>query len=182
MTQQTEILGAHLFAFRDGAAFTVPDPGGDAARETKPGATDPAWLDLGIVDVTVQPQVEEYEVWAPAPGVKQLEDVIPYKRQLNLVIKKTELDNFTLEHLWGALELPDSPTAGGQFNPMELGANGSKWWLKLQYYGRAGTALITVDLFCYVKFDGDFAPEDGPVETQLMARTLRSTLNTGTLG
>ena len=180
MQQQVEILGAHLYAFRDGSAFTVPEAG-TASRTSKPGPTDPAWIDQGIVDVIVQPQQEELEVWAPSPGVKQLEDVIPNKRQLNLQIKKTELDNMTLELLWGAEELPNSPTAGGQFNPMEMGANGSKWWLKLQYYGRAGTNLITVDLYCFVKYDGDFAPGEAAVETQLLARTLRSTLNTGTL-
>ncbi len=185
MIQQVEILGAHAWFYRDGLNITVPGAA-VSSRTVKPGAADPLWLDLGIVDVGLSPQMEEKEIWRPAPAVKELEDVIPFKRGLNIKIKKQELSNIDLELVFGTLALPTSPTAGGQFNPLELQAASLKGWLKLEYFGRqSGRAgnnpLLTSDGYVMLKYDGDFEPGDGPIEPQLLARLLRSTLNTGTL-
>lgn len=185
MIQQVEILGAHAFFFRDGAAYTVPGAG-VASRTAKPGATDPVWYDFGILDLGLSPKMEEKEIWRPAPGVKELEDVIPFKRGLDIKLKKQELSNIDLELVFGSLALPNSPTAGGQFNPLELQAASVKGWLKFQYYGRqsardGATPLLTADVYVMLKYDGDFEPGDEPVEPSLIARVLRSTLNTGNL-
>jgi hypothetical protein len=184
MIQQVEILGAHAWFFRDGAAYTVPGAG-NASRTAKPGATDAAWLDLGIVDIGLSPKSDEKEIWRPAPAVKELEDVIPYKRQLDVKIKKQELNNLDFELIFASLALPLSG-AGGQFNPLELQAASVKGWLKIQYYGRqsardGSAALLTADLYVMLKYDGDFEPGEEPVEPQLVARVLRSPLNTGNL-
>lgn len=185
MIQQTEIIGAHLWLFRNGAAFTIPGVG-TASRTAKPGAADPAWLDCGIVDVGLSPQMEEKEIWRASPAAKELEDIIAVKRGLTLKIKKQELSNLDFELLFGSLLLPNSPTAGGQFNPLEAQGAMPKAWLKLEYYGlqsgRAGNnPLLTADLFCALKYDGDFEPGDTTVEPSMTARLLRSTLNTGSL-
>lgn len=185
MIQQTEILGAHAWFFRDGAPFTVPDPGGNASRTVKPGAADPAYVDLGIVDIGLSPQMEEKEIWRAAPAVKELEDVIPFKRGMTIKIKKQELSNLDWELIYGCLAFNlTSGQAMGQFNPLELQAASVKGWLKYQYYGRqsprdGNTPLITAEHFVTLKYDGDFEPGDEPVEPQLIARQLRSPLNTG---
>lgn len=178
MERQVEILGAHAFFFRSGAAFTIP-ANGTAGRAAKPGPTDPKWLDLGIVDVGVNRSSSAKEIWKANPGVKELYDIIRTKRKITYKIKRTEMDNLALELIWGTDVLPDSPTAGGQFNPLEQAVDGLKGWLKLQWYGRAGTALITVDHFADLELDGDFSPGDDPVEHGITATGLFSTLNTG---
>lgn len=185
MIQQSEILGAHAWFYRDGLAITAPGAA-VSSRTAKPGAADPLWHDLGVVDVGLSIKMEEKEIWRPAPAVKELEDVIPFKRGLDLKIKKQELNNLDFELVFGALALPESPTAGGQFNPLELQAASVKGWIKLEYFGRqSGRAgnnpMLTADLYCVLKYDGDFEPGDGPIEPQLLARVLRSALNTGSL-
>lgn len=178
MIKQVEILGAHAFFFRSGAAFTLPAPG-TVGRAAKPGATDPVWLDLGIVDVGISKAADKKEVWEASPGVKQLKTIVRTKRKITYKIKRTELDNLAIELMWGTGVLPDSPTAAGQFNPLEMDAEGVQGWLKIQYYGRAGTALVTVDHFVDMDTEDDFTPGDDPVEHGLVATGLFSTLNTG---
>lgn len=189
MIQQVEILGAHAWFFRDGAAYTVPG-NGNASRTAKPGAADPKWLDLGILDLGLSPKMEKKEIFRPAPAVKELEDIIPYKRGLDLKLKKQEMNNLDWELIFGCLALNLDPAtnggAGGQFNPLELQAAIVKGWLKVEYFGRqSGRAgnnpLLTSDLFVALEYDGDFEPGDEPVEPQLVAHVLRSTLNTGSL-
>lgn len=179
MTRQVEILGAHAFFFRSGTAFTVPGAG-TAGRSSKPGPTDPVWLDLGIVDVGLNKSAEKKEIWEPSPGIKQLKEIIRTKRKIVYKIKRTELDNLAIELMWGTLALADSPAAASQFNPLEQLAAGVQGWLKVQYYGRAGTNLITVDHFVDMDAEDDFEPGDDPLEHGLVATGLFSTLNTGT--
>lgn len=185
MIQQVEILGAHAWFYRDGLAITVPGAA-TSSRTAKPGATDPLWRDFGICNVGLSPQMEEKEIWRPAPAVKELEDVIAFKRGMTFKIKKQELSNLDWELIFGSLVLPDDPTAGGQFNPFELQGATVKGWLKLEYFGRqSGRAgnnpLMSLDQYCMLKYDGDFEPGDEAVEPQLIARALRSTLNTGSI-
>src|SRR5579885_1036421 len=102
MIQQVEILGAHAWFFRDGDAYTVP-AGGNASRTAKPGATDPKWLDFGIVDIAIAPKMETKEIWRPAPAVKELEDIIAFKRQLDFKVKKQELSALDFEMIFQTL-------------------------------------------------------------------------------
>lgn len=186
MIQQTEILGAHAWFFRNGTAFTVPGAG-TASRTSKPGAADTGWYDLGILDIGLAPKMEEKEIWRAAPAVKELEDVIPYKRGLDIKLKKKELGVLDFELVLGCLALDlDPENDAGQFNPLSLQGGSLKGWLKFEYFGiqsgRAGdNPLLTADGFVYLKYDGDFEPGDEPLESAWLCRLLRSPLNTGAL-
>jgi len=187
MIQQPEILGAHGWFFRDGAAFTVPEAG-TTGREVKPGAADPLWHDFGIIDVSITPEMgAEIEIWKSSPAVKELHDIIISKRGLTFKITKKELSNFDLELVLGSEGVSYvSGEAGGQVNPLELQSATVKGWLKLQFYGRqsardGNTPLLTVESYVCLKYDGDFAPGDELIEPVLSARQLISTLNTGNI-
>lgn len=185
MIQQVEILGGHAWFYRDGLAITVPGAA-TSSRTSKPGAADPLWRDFGIVDLGLSQSIEEKMIRRPAPAIKELEDIIAVSRDLTIKIKKQELSNIDFELMFGSLALPNDPTAGGQFNPLELQAATVKGWLKMEWFGRqSGRAgnnpLCTADLYVSLKFDGDFEPGDEAVEPTLLARVLRSTLNTGSI-
>ncbi len=178
MTKNCLILGAHAFLFREGDAYTLPNPGGNAGREAKPGPTDPAWLDLGELDAEITTSWKEYELMGASPARKELVDVIIHSPDLQVKLKLKELSDVVMEALFGAADL----AGGGQFTPMSL-ATSKKAWINLQYFSNADDddPLVTLDLFCQIKFDGSFAPGDDPVLPALIGRKLRSTLNTGEL-
>ncbi|MDP2227285.1 MAG: hypothetical protein Q8J78_07380, partial [Moraxellaceae bacterium] len=80
-TLARKVIGAHAFFFRDGLAFTIPGAG-TAGRASKPGPTDPVWLDLGEGDWTPSPTSKTVEFMAPAPGARVLKDEITTARGL----------------------------------------------------------------------------------------------------
>ena len=179
-TLARKVLGAHAFFFKDGGAFTLPAPG-TASRTAKPGATDPVWLDLGEGDWTMSPQSKEVEFYAPAPGARVLKDIITTHRGMKLKGKMFEMQNLTWQMIFAALStLPASPTAGGQYNPL-AGTHRVKGWLKLQQYGEDNNIVNTVDVFVAMKIASDVAMGDAPVDVEVEADVLFSTLNTGTL-
>lgn len=178
MKQRTEILGGHALFFPEGKALAGGDPANLASRSNKPNVADPGWFNLGIIDIKFQPTREEHEVWAPAPGKKQLEDVISYKRGLAFAIHVKELSNLFWQILLGLAPLPDSPAAGGQFVCLE--GDDVRGWLKVQMYGRNDQLLMVHDGYVYMA-PSDLDPGDGPAEGDVTARLLRSALNTGDL-
>src|SRR5437867_13369495 len=123
------VLGSHAFFFRDGDAYTVPGAG-TASRTAKPGATDPQWIYLGIIEeASDQLEDNEIEVYAPSPGRLRLWDIINTKDKLGFKFTTSELGPLALETLYRTLPLTSAST---QFNPLE--GNTKKGWLKLQRY------------------------------------------------
>jgi hypothetical protein len=179
MILQRKVIGAHAFAFLDGVAFTLPSAG-TASRTAKPGATDTGWIDLGEGDHSIEPNSKESEFMAPAPGMRVLKDVITTSRGLKIKSKLMEMQNLTYRMLLGTLTLPVSPTAGGQYNPLE-GNHRLKAWLKLQQYGEDNVLLNVLDVYCSGKISGAIAFGDSAVDVDIEWDVLFSTLNTGTL-
>ena len=178
-TLARKVIGAHAFFARDGVAFILPAPG-TISRTAKPGATDTKWIDLGEGDFTLSPTSKESEFMAPAPGVRILKDIITTARGLKLKGKLFEMQNLTWQMILATLDLPTSPTAGGQYNPLE-GEHRIKGWLKLQQYDQSNTLQNTVDVFVSMKVSSDVAFGEAAVDVEIEADVLFSTLNTGTL-
>ena len=50
MTTDSRIISVQIWLAREGAAYTLPNPGGTVGRESKPGADDPAaWVSIGFI-------------------------------------------------------------------------------------------------------------------------------------
>lgn len=176
LNREPKIVGNRCFFFRDGAAYTVPSAG-TAGRSSKPGAADTSWIDFGIVrEASVNYEREEIEIFAPTPGRKRLYDVLENKAQLTLTFTTDDFSALAFELLFGTLALTSAST---QYNPLEGVVK--KGWLKLQQYDQADALMNTVDVFCYLKIGGEINFGDGIVAPQFTARTLHSTLNTGSL-
>lgn len=176
LTQASYVVGNHGFFFRDGDAYTVPSSG-TASRTAKPGATDPQWVNFGPLELLeVEQTQEEREIYAPTPGKIVLYDVIETKRIVAVEFVAVELSPVALELLYGTLKLTGSST---QYNPLE-GVT-KKGWLKIQQYSQADVLLNTVDLFVHLKVNGKVAFGDDTAKVSFSARSLHSTLNTGTL-
>ncbi|SRR5258708_1746722 len=178
-TLARKVIGAHAFFFRDNTAFTVPGAG-TASRIAKPGATDPKWLDLGEGDFNLSPNSKEVEFMAPAPGARLLKDIITTARGLKLKGKLFEIQNLSWQMIFATLDLPSSPTAGGQYNPLE-GEHRIKGWLKLQQYGQDNALINVVDLYVSMKISADLVLGENAVDVEVEVDVLFSTLNTGTL-
>jgi hypothetical protein len=170
------VFGQHAFFFRDGDAYTVPGAG-TASRTAKPGETDPAWMNLGIVEEASDGLEDtEIEIFAPTPGRLRLYDVINTKDKLNLKFTTSELSAVAVETLYRTLSLSPSST---QFNPLE--GKTKKGWLKIQRYDQGDAQRIVMDLFCRLKVTGDTPMHGDLVKVTWEAAVLHSTLNTATL-
>jgi hypothetical protein len=173
-------FGNHVWFFRDGAAYTVPGAG-TASRTAKPGASDPAWIDCGIVSgLQINPTKGAMsEVWAPTPGKLRLADEIEIKAGIEIVFTCEEMSPFAFEQVHGTLALT---AASNQYNPTEGGFL-KKGWLHLQQYDQNDALFNTVEFFVSLKANGqvDFGSDSSHVKVPLRAAVLHSTLNSGTL-
>ncbi|PTX95767.1 hypothetical protein [Opitutus sp. ER46] len=179
MIKARTVIGAHGFFFPDGTAFTIP-AAGTCGRQAKPGAADPKWFDLGISDYGFKPNNKVEEVKAAAPGARVLWDLITVEKGLTITAKIMELSNLVYQMLLGTNTLPDSPTAGGQYNPLE-GDPVVRGWLQVQQYNQANVLINTLDVFVAMQIPGDVKFDDKLVDVDVEMKVLFSTLNTGTL-
>lgn len=174
LTLAALVLGSHLYGFRDGSAFTVPGAG-TAGRTAKPGATDPAWVDLGIVeDSDANRESEEIVINAPSPGRMREYDVIEGLDKLLLTATTKECSPLALEVLFKTAVLTGAST---QFNP--LAGTTKKGWIKGTFYDSDDVLRLTGDLFCHWKLTAAVPMGGGKlVECKWQFRVLHSTLNT----
>lgn len=171
------IIGTHAFFFRNGDAYTVPGAG-TCGRESKPGAADPAWIDLGVIEESSDNLDDsKIEVYRPGPGRLRLWDVLSTKDKLMVKFTCSELGPLAVETLYRTLALTE---ASSQFNPLEGVVK--KGWLKIQRYDQADAQRVILDLFVMLSISGDLNFGGGElVKPQFEAMVLHSTLNTGTL-
>jgi hypothetical protein len=179
MQKARTIIGAHVFLFPEGTSFTIPSAG-TAGRAAKPGSADTGWIDAGVSDWSIAPQNKIDDFMAPAPGARVLYDKITKSKGLKLKGKLMEMSNLTYRLLLSTGALPTSPTAGGQYNPLE-GDPVVRCWLQLQQYNQANTLINTLDVFVALTLPGDVEFGENPVDVTVEADVLFSTLNTGTL-
>lgn len=180
MNTAARILGNHVYFFRDGEAITVP-AAGVAGRNVKPGAEDPEWIDFGAVNnLGITPETTVDEIYAPSPGALELYDVIENKRKRTIKFDCEELSFLSFELAFHTKPLT---TAGGQYNP---GAGKTlKGWLKVEQYDHTADddadPVNVVDLYVFLKLDGDLKCDENHVKTSIQALSLRSSQNSGNL-
>lgn len=166
-------------AYAAGAAGSVLTGAGTSGRTNKPAAADPSWHYGGIVSsLSVEPQREEREVFAPSPGPLRLHDVIESKRQLNFTFTCEQMSRLVLILLYGA----DANLMGDaqvQFNPLE--GRTIRAWCKIQQYAQDDDQWLVTDVFAHLKVASAVAMGDEVVKADIVARTLNSGLNTSTI-
>jgi len=174
----SKIIGTYAFFFRDGDAYTVPGAG-TTAREDKPGATDPAWIDLGIIeDAKDNLEQEEKEIFKPVPGRLALWQILRTKAKLKLTFTASELCAFAIELGYRSEKLTAAST---QFNPLS-GDLSRQGWLKCQRYDGDNNAVLVLDAFVDIKLTGDLDYGGSEIiKPTYEAMVLHSTLNTATL-
>jgi hypothetical protein len=175
LATQPVIIGSHLFFFPNLAAFTVPGAG-TCGAEVKPGAADPAWLDLGpIAEGEVEPQSEEREIFGPGnTGVLELVDILENKLGLTINCTLEEYGPLVSEMLF----LHDPISGGaGQATPARRTVT-KKGWLKIQMYDNSGSNITNLDLWVQAKLSSGMSPFSGDTRPQVTFRKLRSSLNT----
>lgn len=179
MNKSRTVIGIQGFIFPWGSAFTDPEAG-TASRTAKPGAADDGWLDIGVADWTFSPQNTIEDFMAPSPGVRVLWDKVTTKKGLKLKGKLMELQNLSYKMLLALAADYALSGAGGQYNPLE-GDPVVRAWLQLQQYNQANALINTMDVAVAMTIPGDVTFGDTPVDVDVEADVLFSTLNTGTL-
>ncbi|HZV33855.1 MAG TPA: hypothetical protein VFB72_04695 [Verrucomicrobiae bacterium] len=177
MQQGSIIVGSHVYFFRDGDAITVPGAG-TSGRNSKAGAADPNWNDLGIIaSVDVDAKSEDRTVYAPTPGRLRRYDVHTTKNDLDVDLDLEEMSPIVWEILFGTLPLTSVST---QYNP--LASPSKKGWVKLQQYrGDNDASFNTVDIYCKLKIKSAVKMADDIIKTSLTCEVLHSIYNTGVL-
>jgi hypothetical protein len=184
MKVATLTSGNHFFVCLEGTSYAAGAPGsqdlgaGVSGRTNKPAAADPSWQYGGIVSsLSVEPQREEREVFAPSPGPLRLHDVIESKRQLNFTFTCEQMTRLVLVLLYGA-----DPNLMGdaqvQFNPLE--GKTVRAWVKIQQYDQNENQWLVTDVFAHLKIASAVTMGE-TVKADIVARTLNSALNTSTL-
>jgi len=171
------VLGTHWLFFPESVAYTVPGAG-TCARESKPGATDPAWIYVGIIEDSEDEPVQEEEIpiFRASPG-----RLVKYR---NLSTKVTQKGSATCKSL-SALALQvlyrtDAlTTASTQFN--RLAGKKVQGWLKRQIYDGNDAAVIVEDIFVELKVKSAVKVGGGLAEVNFEYEVLQSTLNTATI-
>jgi hypothetical protein len=176
MNTAARIIGNHGKFFLDGKAFTIPDPGGTAGREAKPGDTDPAWADLGILsEVSIEPQTEERPIFKPSPGRLRKYDVLETKDDLQLTLRAEELSPLAVQALFRTAALDEDSTT---YKPLE--GQTLKGWLQVKQYDQNDELVNTVEVFAHLKV-GALTFGDDVARVEFTGSVLDSTLNNGTL-
>lgn len=178
MNLASYIIGAHLWFFREGDAFTKPEAG-VCGVESKPGIEpemDPGWLDLGAVE-SIEPTVsqEEHKLWRPAPGRLVLKDVLENKQEMSWKVVTNDVGPLAMECF-----MRTSAKLGGaqsQYNP--LSAISRRGWVHVQMYDQDNALWNSLDMWCRVRCAMKFTGEPTKPEWDLFL--LYSTLNTGAI-
>jgi hypothetical protein len=178
MITEPRALGAHLYFFRNGAAFTSPSAG-TCSKTSKPGAADTGWVDFGTLeDVKVEQKGTDIEIFGASPGQLRRTKKLRTKRTLDIMFTCQDLSDIALEVIFGTAAL----TAGGtQFNPLE--GSELEGWLKGQVYDHRDALWITVDMWACLEADGPVSlnAADGQLnKVSIKAYGIYSSLNTGT--
>lgn len=183
MNLSAKAITSHVLFYRDGETST--DPAGTASRTFRPNATDPKWIDAGIIEECSDNVSfgNEIEQWAPTPNTLQLWDIIRLKPKVVMKFTTSEFGPITAEMLYRTLKLDNTST---QFNPLE-GDFSQKFWMKLQRYSHTNAVVasptLLLDVFVSLKIDGDIAFGGGDLtKASFEATLLWSSLNTGNLG
>lgn len=172
-------LGKHAHVFREGDAFTVPSAD-TCSVSSKPGATDPAFIDVGAIE-SWEHNVEgggEQEVWAPSPGRLQLLDVLETKAKMTVKFTTGQMSPFAVEAFYRTSQKLDETST--QFNP--LTARPRKVWFHTELYDQDDVLQMTLDLWGRIKVTGGMKSSDGAiVKPEFELLVLYSALNTAGL-
>jgi len=183
MQLQRKVIGSKSLFFPDQSAFTVP-AAGTASLTSKPGITDPAWIDFGAIKWSKSPKskTEPFMESVGGPYVDTDEVVL----SMGLVLKGKLEKQSNLAYQLALAAAPQAggnipaTGAGGQFNPLG-GTPILRGWLHVQEYDQYRVLINTCDYFVSMKASGDTNNDDKAAETPIEATVLFSTLNSGTL-
>lgn len=173
------VTGSQSLFFPEASAFTVP-AAGNSGVASKPGATDPAWLNLGAIKWSKDPKHKTSDYHEASPGAYVQTDKIVLSRGLQLKGKLEKQSNFAVQLALSTQALPVSPAAGGVMNPLS-GPPVVRGWLHVQEYDQNNTLLNTVDYWVAMMVSGATNNDDKETETPIECDVLFSTLNVGNL-
>lgn len=165
-----QILASHLWIARYAA--------GTADADTLPAADNAAWIKAGVIgNHQVTRDVQKTPIMAPSPGRLRRVAVLESGATTDNLFTVRQGDRFLWELLFGTLAL--TPGSSVQYNPNE-GAQ-LDGWVKVQQYDQTDTLINTVVQWCHLQIGGAVTFGEQPVEYQILAEELHSTLNSGTL-
>lgn len=175
LTLKSRLLDAHLFFFREGDAYTVPSAG-TCAADSKPGANDPAWIDLGAIEEWEYDLGggQDIEAWKPVAGRLVLKDIIEIKEKLTVKFTTNEMTALAFENFFRSNNTLSS--LSGQFNP--LAGRLTKGWLHAQQYDQDGTLCLALDLWGRLKCAGGIKGGSEIIRPSFEFVALYSPLNT----
>jgi len=169
------LLGSHAFFFREASVYTVPSAG-TCAAESKPGAADPAWINLGPITAAEVAEAagEVVEQWAPLPGRLRRKNIFRTKEKLDLDLTVNEVTPLALQAIFRTEALAGSDAE--VTNPLE--GTTLRGWLKLQLYDQADDLRFALDQWCELRVNGAVSIDPGKLlEVKFSASGLYSSAN-----
>lgn len=180
LTLKSRVLGSHLFFFREGDAFTVPEAG-TCAAESKPDGNDPAYINIGSCE-EAEDDISggtDLEVWRPSPGALQLKDIVTIKEKMMIKFTTGEITALAIESFYRTSQKLNS--LEGQFNPLSGAMR--KGWLHVERYDHENDIFVTMDVWGRLKCLGPLQMGGNDfVKPQWEFTVLYSSLNTGLIG
>ena len=178
---QSRAIGAHVFLFREGDAFLLPNPGGVAAIDALPDPLDDGWINAGDIESfdDSMAQDEEKETRKPNPGALVRKDIITIFQGLDFKFVTNSVPRIAIEGMYRTETILDDGQT--QFVPLSLTPR--KMWLKLQRYSHDNRLIFAADLWVRMKVSGGFKGGNGElIMPEYTCRLLDSDLNTMAFG
>src|SRR4051812_35340407 len=92
-------VNSHAWFFREGDAYTLPAPGGNASALILPDPDDAGWIHMGDIEQWEDnfAQDEEKEVWKPKKGTLVRKKIITTKQALDFKLTTNDITRLAIE-------------------------------------------------------------------------------------
>jgi hypothetical protein len=177
MNAMPRILSTRAWFFRDGDAFTLPEPGGTASRTDRPADDDSAWIDFGaIVDGGIEREREPKEVWGPFTGGGRIElhDVVETKQTIIRSFITQEMSPLAIEVLFGSAALDELSE-----DFYALAGKTKKGWILIDHYDHRDVLTIRERAFVHLYVAGPVTMDSNIASVPFEAQQLTPSIGNG---
>jgi hypothetical protein len=186
MLTTPRILYPHAWFARTGTAWATPTTGTVGVNAKPPvdaedASSNELWVSLGrLAGVQETPSIgTRKEIWTGSPGKLVLGAEIATKLKQEIVATCQDLNEIALQLLYATSNLDlDLTDTDKQFNPL-AGTPLLEGWLKIQYYDHDNNAILFVDRWGGLSFEGSYNADGDNNEFTLKHTVYHSQYNTG---
>lgn len=173
MTTQAVILGTQCRIFLEGG--TIVTPAGTASADTKPGASEAAWISvpcIGKGELKIENELRE--IMCPSSGPYVRGDALLTGQKATITITLNKISTLIYQLLFGYNTVDGSTVTVIQ----PFAGKGTKGWVELKIYDHTNTVWTTLTLWCLLRPTGTVTFDDNITTPTIDLVVIDNSLNT----